>query len=129
MPRRRGRPPKLPNSRGQWQCTKCKDWKDPNEFYKNVRTLNQLSSWCKLCLNEAQTERYTRLAAEREAAKVREFWPGAPDDKLARMVGLWTRRNQLAQEDLEGNKDEITDYTRRIDMLEMVFRTEGYDVP
>ena len=31
------------------QCTKCKRWKDKNEFYRNRRSKDGLKSQCKTC--------------------------------------------------------------------------------
>ena len=46
MPRKR----KTPNDRGEYQCSKCNQWKPPSEFNKNKQQTSGLSHACRDCL-------------------------------------------------------------------------------
>lgn len=43
-------------SQSQKQCTKCKEWKDKSEFYRNRCRADGLHGWCKLCMQKAKRE-------------------------------------------------------------------------
>ena len=42
------------------QYTKCKQWKDKNEFYRNRRSKNGLKSQCKTCSSKYAKKRTVR---------------------------------------------------------------------
>lgn len=46
---------KKPNEQGQYLCAKCETWKDPDKFSPGG-TKSGLSSYCKWCMNIAQSE-------------------------------------------------------------------------
>lgn len=42
------------------QCTKCKEWKNNNNFFKDNKMKNGLSSQCKECRKEKDRQRYIK---------------------------------------------------------------------
>ena len=43
---------RLPNSLGQYRCSHCAKWKDPDKFGKTLYGCG-VASWCKMCLNRS----------------------------------------------------------------------------
>lgn len=57
------------------QCTKCKEWKEENEFYKDKRVKGGLRSWCKLCSIAGNKQYFAKKY--REDPKFRERYNAA----------------------------------------------------
>ncbi len=43
------------------RCTNCKQRKDKNEFHKNAKARDGLTSWCKKCQNEYERKCYRKV--------------------------------------------------------------------
>jgi hypothetical protein len=54
------RPKKAMNQLGQYQCSSCKRWHAPEDFFKNRQMSNGLTSKCKTCFTSYNKEK-TRL--------------------------------------------------------------------
>lgn len=50
------------------RCPKCDTIKDESEFYKNSRTKDKLTYWCKKCTAESSDNRYWRLKSQRHCS-------------------------------------------------------------
>jgi hypothetical protein len=62
MPQRR----REVNEKGQFFCPDCSTWKEGFEFYKNKRTLDGISTYCKPCHSARQREQYSPAAKQRK---------------------------------------------------------------
>lgn len=51
---------------GELRCTRCKEWKAPDQFSRRPGSTWQYKSWCKPCMATRQRQRY--LTVEKEAA-------------------------------------------------------------
>jgi hypothetical protein len=69
---------KASNEEGQWQCTLCNKWKDPEEFYKSQTSSSGLTARCKLCMKITQIT--WKLANGRDTNW--PIFPFATDDEL-----------------------------------------------
>ncbi len=47
-----GRLPKLPDEKGRFRCSKCRDWKEPSKFSRNKSQLTGLNYACKSCMRK-----------------------------------------------------------------------------
>jgi hypothetical protein len=75
------RPKKLPNNKGQFQCSKCKLWKWPDDFYRTPATSVGIMSQCKKCMRAAQTVRNQAKAAA--LPRYASHDPGTPEHQEA----------------------------------------------
>lgn len=125
----RGRPPKFPNSRGEWQCSNCRKWQPVHMYYKNGRARNGLSSQCKSCMNQYQRDTYAVNRLKRQTLELSEYWPSAPENELANLAQLWFERAGLASDPDADHKDQVLELTKRIELVEMTFTMQGYDRP
>ena len=62
----------MSDSRGHYRCTKCQQWKPPEEFYVNKRARSGLMSWCKFCLGKRTEEEQAEIKRQRELAYQKE---------------------------------------------------------
>lgn len=126
---RAGRPPKFANSRGEWQCSKCKEWKPAEDYNVNVRASNGRASQCKACSNQYQKASQARIRAEHRIAELREQWPAAPQEDLERFVTLQGERSQVALEARATKTncvDQVLEITKRLEEMEVTFFRMGY---
>lgn len=66
-----GTPRRTPNSRGEWRCTKCGEFKPEAEFHKSKATTNGLTSRCAVCVRINTAWRYG-LTEERYLSMLNE---------------------------------------------------------
>lgn len=59
------RPRKTCNDQGEWQCTLCKKWKAPDQYYKNYGMSNNLQTRCIDCT--LGTKRGDRVQSRRDS--------------------------------------------------------------
>jgi hypothetical protein len=95
-----GRMQKRPNEHGQWRCTLCKEWKDPEEFYGATNTSNLLTAQCIVCL---RTMRWAKQVVAGKDPNWDEFYPVATDDQidefrfLLEQMGTYSTRSQIGK--------------------------------
>jgi len=46
-----GRAPKKPDAEGRYRCSKCREWKTPDQFNKNCNQKSGLNYMCRPCSN------------------------------------------------------------------------------
>ena len=124
-----GRPRKLPDSKGRWKCSHCKEYKYPYEYYPNDRAKNGLGSQCRVCMKRYQTEYARGNRFQREWNEFVQVWPSAPDEMLNSLTSLTIERSMLAETNADFYSDQIYELSKRIEMTEMSLRMMGADQP
>lgn len=75
-----GRNRKRPNEYGQWQCTFCYKWKDPDQFYQSGSNSNGLQSRCIDCMRISQAANH--LVNNTSGVYLETYFPFAEDEEL-----------------------------------------------
>lgn len=95
-----GRPPRMPSPDGRWQCSKCKDWKPSNQFYKSTSTAHGLTYYCKECQagphRETRIKRQTIAYRERLDADYRDLVSEEDKDQVAALYAESKRDPSLS---------------------------------
>jgi hypothetical protein len=112
-----GRPQKVPTSDGRWQCSKCRFFKPPEDFYKNLRMSNGLTARCKDCVDAAQRHPRAESAYDMYRVYLRETYPQITADQLQTALAL--KRQWLATDD----KMERLDLQMAMTNMEATLRT------
>jgi len=77
------------------QCSKCKEFKPPEEFHKRSNAKDGLASWCKLCFKKYDAARHPARYS-REAEKIKErsrrFYQNNKEKRL-QYISNWIKEN------------------------------------
>ncbi len=98
------------------KCCTCNKIKETNEFNKNTRHKDRLSSYCRQCSSE-QWKRYQENNLEKEAGR-KKRWYAKNIKRRSKTNRAWRGKNKERQAGLgklwrEANRERVIEKTRR----------------
>jgi len=98
------------------QCTKCKEWKDENEFHKDRSRKDGLFPQCKCCCNKRRRE--WGKNNKQHTSKYHEQWRENNQEHLAEYHKDWRKDNQEHLTEYfnqwkQDNRDHLAEYSHK----------------
>lgn len=118
-----GRPKKIQNLKGQWQCAECGEWKDPEEYYKRSASANGLMSKCKTCSNATMRAYHARMKLRTIGNDLLSQYPQLSADEALEMARIVMTRDLYVD---SGDQTALKSAQARVDdMFADLYRDYG----
>lgn len=87
---------KTQDSQGRWRCSRCEQWKPPEDFYRHDTSTNGLMSHCKECHRKATNDR-ANANREKNRAQMEQESRDQDEAEAQRLFDLLAEHKQWEQ--------------------------------